>query len=145
MFFKIKIIQDLWILTDGGIVLFNRVFDPKVCVQLFGALMTALDSYSKEVMVGNEGLKSFQISNIRFTIVKKKNLLFVANSNKNVKNKKVLEVLDTISDKFFHKYSELFEKFEDWNMNINLFLDFEKEIENQLEDPVKKFWNGMIK
>lgn len=107
--------------------------------------MTALDSYSKEVMVGNEGLKSFQISNIRFTIVKKKNLLFVANSNKNVKNKKVLEVLDTISDKFFHKYSELFEKFEDWNMNINLFLDFEKEIENQLEDPVKKFWNGMIK
>jgi hypothetical protein len=141
----VKIIQDLWILTDAGIVLFNRVYDPKVCAQLFGALMTAIDSYSKNIGIGDEGLKSFDITNIRFTILKKNNLLFIANSSKKIKNKKVLEVLDIISEQFFHQYSAIFNNFDDWNMEISVFSDFEKLIEDKLEDPVKKFWDGMIK
>jgi hypothetical protein len=141
----VKIIQDLWILTDAGIVLFNRVYDPKVCAQLFGALMTAIDSYSKNVGIGDEGLQSFEISQIRFTILKRNNLLFVANSSKKIKNKRVLEVLDIISERFFHTYSAIFSKFDDWNMEISIFSDFETIIEDKLEDPVKKFWNGMIK
>ena len=141
----VKIIQDLWIFTDAGIVLFNRVYDPKVCAQLFGALMTALDSYSKNIGIGDGGIQSFEISKIRFTIVKKKNLLFVANSSKSIKNKKVLEVLNIISDRFFHKYSTLLDNFDEWNMEISKFSDFEQIIEDKLEDPVKKFWNGMIK
>ena len=141
----VKIIQDLWILTDAGIVLFNRVYDPKVCAQLFGALMTAIDSYSKNVGIGDEGLQSFEISQICFTILKRNNLLFVANSSKKIKNKRVLEVLDIISERFFHTYSAIFSKFDDWNMEISIFSDFETIIEDKLEDPVKKFWNGMIK
>ena len=141
----VKIIQDLWIFTDSGIVLFNRVYDPKVCAQLIGALMTALDSYSKNIGIGDGGIKSFEISNIRFTIVKKENLLFVANSSKNVKNKKVLDVLNIISDQFFHKYSTILDNFDEWNMEVSKFSDFEQVIEDKLEDPVKKFWDGMIK
>ena len=94
----VKIIQDLWILTDAGIVLFNRVYDPKVCAQLFGALMTAIDSYSKNIGIGDEGLQSFEISQIRFTILKRNNLLFIANSSKKVKNARKPRICKSIKN-----------------------------------------------
>jgi len=141
----VKVIQDLWILTDAGIVLFNRVYDPKVSAQLFGALMTALDSYSKEIGMGHGGINNFEIKNIRFTIIRNRNLLFVANSSKKFKEKKVLNELDKISERFITKYSEFFNDFENWNMEISMFSNFEEEIEDTLENPVKKFWNGMIR
>ena len=141
----VKVIQDLWILTDGGIVLFNRVYDPKVCAQLFGALMTALDSYSKEIGIGLGGIDSFEIKNIRFTIIRNGNLLFIANSSKKFKEKKILNELNKISERFFKKYSEILDNFENWNMEISVFSDFEEYIEDQLENPVKKFWTGMAK
>jgi len=140
-----KVIQDLWILTDGGIVLFNRVYDPKVSAQLFGALMTALDSYSREIGMGDGGLKNFEIQNIRFTIIRNKNLLFVANSSKRFKEKKVLNELDIISERFFIKYSNTFDDFENWNMEISIFSNFEEEIEDKLEDPVRQFWIRMAR
>lgn len=141
----VKVIQDLWILTDAGIVLFNRVYDPKVSAQLFGALMTALDSYSKEIGMGHGGINNFEIKNIRFTIIRNRNLLFVANSSKKFKEKKVLNELDKISERFITKYSEFFNDFENWNMEISMFSDFEEEIEDTLANPVKKFWNGMTR
>jgi hypothetical protein len=140
----VKVIQDLWILTDGGIVLFNRVYDPKVSAQLFGALMTALDSYAKEIGIGNRGLKSFELQNIRFTIIKKRNLLFVANSSKKYKEKKVMDELKKISEKFFEKYSYIFDDFDSWNMEISKFSNFESDIEDALEDSIEKFWHGML-
>ena len=140
----VKVIQDLWILTDAGIVLFNRVYDPKVCAQLFGALMTALDSYSKEIGMGHGGINNIEIKNIRFTIIRNRNLLFVANSSKKFKEKKVLNELDKISERFITKYSEFINDFENWNMEISIFSDFEGEIEDILENPVKKFWNRLI-
>ena len=141
----VKVIQDLWILTDAGIVLFNRVYDPKVSAQLFGALMTALDSYSKEIGMGQGGINNFEIKNIRFTIIRNRNLLFVANSSKKFKEKRILNELNIISERFFSKYSEIFDDFENWNMEISIFSDFEKQIEDKLEDPVRKFWIGMTR
>ncbi len=141
----VKVIQDLWILTDGGIVLFNRVYDPKVCAQLFGALMTALDSYSKEVGIGPGGIDSFEIQNIRFTITRSGNLLFIANSSKKFKQKKILNELNIISERFFNKYSEILDNFDNWNMEISVFSDFEEYIKDQLENPVKQFWTGMAR
>ena len=63
-----KVVQDLWILSDSGIVLFSRVFNPKVNEQLFGALMSALNTFANELSSG--GLSSFELSSIRFTILK---------------------------------------------------------------------------
>jgi len=107
--------------------------------------MTALDSYSKEIGMGHGGINNFEIKNIRFTIIRNRNLLFVANSSKKFKEKKVLNELDKISERFITKYSEFFNDFENWNMEISMFSNFEEEIEDTLENPVKKFWNGMIR
>ncbi len=138
-----KVVQDLWILNDSGIVLFCRVFDSKVNEQLFGALMAALSTFAKELSEG--GLSSFDLSSIRFTILKSNyndiEYLFVANSARKVKEKKVQDELSKISEGFFEKYSNVLEN---WDSDINVFSDFENVIESSLEDPIKKFWNGLV-
>ena len=129
-----KVLQDIWILNESGVVLFSRVFNPKVNEELFGALMTALNSFATELAKG--GLSSFELSSIRFTIYKDKGLIFVANSQKKVKEKKVQEELKIIANKFFAKYSDALAS---WDSDINIFLSFNKDIEESLEDTIKKF------
>lgn len=133
-----KVIQDIWILDDNGIVLFSRVFHEKVETQLFGALMSALDSFAHQL--SDEGLNNFEISNMRFTLIKKRHFLFIANSSKKFKEKKVILELNTISQKFISQYPDEF--FKEWDNDVSIFIDFKNKIESALEDPVKKFWEG---
>ena len=129
-----KIIQDIWILSEGGIVVFNRVFNPKINEQLFGALMTALNSFAEELIEG--GPMSFELSSVRYTIFKANTFLLIANSAKKIKEKSVKEELKKISEKFFSKYAKVLEN---WDYEISVFSDFEPEIEDSLEDTIKKF------
>lgn len=133
----VKAIQDLWIQRDDGIVIFSRVFHQTIEDQLFGGLMSALNSFANEIAHG--GLDSFEIKKIRFTITKKKNLLFIVNSSKKYKPKKVLTELEKIAEKFIEKYGDTV--IEEWDGDIDRYKSFEEEISNTLEDPVKKFWN----
>lgn len=129
-----KILQDIWILSEGGIVVFNRVFNPKINEQLFGALMTALNSFAEELIQG--GPMSFELSSVRYTIFKTNTFLFIANSSKKIKEKSIKEELKKVSEKFFSKYSKILEN---WDYEISVFSDFEPEIEDSLEDTIKKF------
>ena len=133
-----KVIQDIWILNDNGIVLFNRVFHEQIEAQLFGGLMSALNLFAQQLSDG--GLKNFEISDKRFTLIKKRSFLFIANSSKKFKEKKVILELEIIAQKFNNQYPDDF--FEKWDSDVNVFKDFRNEIENALEDPVKKFWEG---
>lgn len=130
----VKILQDIWILNESGIVVFSRVFNPKVNEQLFGALMTALNSFATELAKG--GLSSFELSSIRFTIYKDKGYLFVSNSARKVKEKKVQEELKIIAEKFFTKYSDILNS---WDLDLNTFSNFNEDIEESLEVTIKKF------
>jgi hypothetical protein len=133
-----KVVQDLWILEDSGIVVFSRVFNPKVNEQLFGALMTALNTFASELASG--GLTSFELSEMRFTLLKtnynSQRYLFVCNSSKKVNTKKVMDEILLIKDKFFEIYGKKLEK---WDGDVNLFSDFETQIEDSLEETIKKF------
>lgn len=129
-----KVVQDLWILSDSGIVLFSRVYDPKINEQLFGALMTALNSFAGELSSG--GLTSFELKSIRFNLIKKKKYIFVANSSRKVKEKRVFEELKRISEKFFENYGIVLEN---WDSDISIFSDFHNKIEDSLEDTIKRF------
>ena len=134
-----KILQDIWILTNSGVVLFNRVFDKNMKTQLFGALMSALNSFAEKLSDG--GLSNFELSNKRFVIMKMSGFLYVANASKKVKEKKVIEQLERVSDKFFQLYPVDWFKRE-WDNDVSVFTDFENHIEESLEDPIKKFWDG---
>ncbi len=130
-----KLIQDIWILRDSGIVVFNRVFDAHLDAQLFGGLMTSLNFFAEEISTG--GLSNFELNNKRFSIIKKKKFLFIANSSKEKKEKKVNQELQAIMIKFFQKYSD--DVLYDSGGNINKFSDFVEEIEDSLEQTIKKF------
>lgn len=113
----VKLIQDIWILRDSGIVVFHRVFNEHLDAQLFGGLMTTLNLFAEELSSG--GLSSFELSNKRFSIIKKNRYLFIANSSKDKKVKKVHQEIEAIVEKFFNKYSE--EELDDVSGNINIF------------------------
>lgn len=126
----VKVIRDIWILTESGLTIFNRVIDSRVNPQIFGALMSAINTFAETLSEG--GISNFELSNIRFTIVKQNHFLFVANSSNEVKAKKVLSELKTVSKKFFKVYPE--EVINSWNINIKVFADFRQHIVDSLEE-----------
>ena len=135
----VKIIQDLWILVEEGTVLYSRVFNEKMQNQLFGALMSALNSFASQLVDG--GLTSFELSDKKFSIVRENNILFIAGYPKKIKDKKALEELGAIKIKFIKKFDAEF--FKTWDCDVSCFEDFGKEIEEKyLEDPAVKFWEG---
>lgn len=134
-----KVLQDIYILTSSGIVLFNRVFDPQIKTQLFGALMSALNSFAENLAEG--GLSNFELSDKRFVIMKINEFLYVANSSTKVKPKRVVEQLEKVAKKFFELYPlEWFKN--EWDNEVSIFADFDKEIKDLMEDPVKSFWDS---
>lgn len=130
----------MWIVSEGGIVVFSRVYENTLDDQLFGALLTALNSFAEEI--AQDGLSNFELSDMRFTILKRAHFVFIANSDKKVKPKKVLQELRTVMDIFFNVYSK--ETLDNWDNDISIFSNFEKDIEDSLDDPIKKmekaFW-----
>lgn len=126
----VKVLRDIWILTESGLTIFNRVIDSRVNPQIFGALMSAINTFAETLSEG--GISNFELSNIRFTIVKKNHFLFVANSYNEVKPKKVLNELKVVSKKFFKVYPE--EIINNMNINIKVFADFNQYIVDSLEE-----------
>ncbi|MHA2186347.1 MAG: hypothetical protein ACXAAI_15245, partial [Promethearchaeota archaeon] len=123
----------LWILTASGTTVYSRVIDPRVNPQLFGALMSALNTFAEKLT--NEGMTNFELSNIRFSIVKQNKFLFVASSSNKIKAKKVFNEIRTVSTKFFDLYPE--EMLEKWDSNIDLFDNFLDAIKSSLENESK--------
>ncbi|MFX1329226.1 MAG: hypothetical protein ACFE91_13945 [Promethearchaeota archaeon] len=124
-----KVLQDVWIVEKSGIVIFYREFDKVVSPQLFGAMMSALNTFAEDLAEG--GMSNFELQNSRFTIIKKGKLIFIANSSKKFKQKKVNKELRKVSDKFINLYSKELENF---NGQIDAFSNFKFEIEDALED-----------
>lgn len=135
----VKVLQDIWIITDGGISCFTRVFNKNLNEQLFAALLSALNIFAEEVTQG--GLTNFEIQNNRFTIMKEKGFIFVSKSSKKIKENKVNEELEKVKKKFFDKYKGIV--LDDWDGDISIFEDFEKSIMDTLENPIKKFWHDL--
>ena len=129
----VKVLRDLWILTVSGTTVYSRVIDPRVNPQLFGALMSALNTFAQKLT--EEGMSNFELGKIRFSIVKRNKFLFVASSSNKIKAKKIFNELRNVSDKFFELYPE--EALKKWDSDVGLFDTFEDSIKNSLEDKSK--------
>lgn len=123
-----KILKDIWVLTDNGIVLFSKVFDQKVNPQLFGALMSALNKFAEALSDG--GISSFEKSDLRFVIIKRRSFLFIGSSLTKTKEKKVIDELMRISDIFFKIYAK---SLINWDNDVSVFSDFGDFIDKSLE------------
>ncbi|MFX1570059.1 MAG: hypothetical protein ACFFCV_17015 [Promethearchaeota archaeon] len=125
-----KILRDLWILTEDGLTLFSRVLNPNMGPQVFGGLMSALVTFAENLSEG--GMNKFELSSIRFNIEKKNKFLFVANTSNGVKPKKVMKELKKVSDLFFKVYPE--DLIRNWSRNIKKFSNFNEYISDSLEE-----------
>ncbi len=125
-----KVLRDLWILTEDGLTIFSRVIDPTIGPQVFGGLMSALNTFAESLAEG--GMTNFQLSSIRFTIEKSNHFLFVANASNEVKPKKVMSELKKVSKKFFKVYPE--EIIQNWSKNIKTFSNFKEFIMDSLDE-----------
>ena len=123
-----RILIDFWVLTDNGIVLYSKVSDQKVNPQLFGALMSALNQFAEKLTDG--GISNFEMSDLRFVIIKRRRFLFIGSSSNQTKEKKVVDELMLISDQFFKNYSE---QLQNWDNNVDTFSDFGDYIDKFLE------------
>ena len=132
-------LQDLWILEKSGIVIFHRVFDETVSPQMFGAMMSALNMFAEQLTEG--GLSNFELNNKRFTIIRKGELLFIANSSNKINSKKVDKQLGKVSKKFLKLYSDKLKVFKG---EIGAFSEFKDVIKDELADKTDKFWEGLI-
>ncbi len=135
----VTIMDELWIITQDGIVLFNHIYNQKVEAQLFGALLSAINTFAEEVSDG--GLSNFELSARQFILFKKNDVLFIGSANKKIKKEIISKQLESISDRFFEKYPALI-NIKDWDNDITIFESFEEEIKEIFEDSVKKFWKG---
>jgi hypothetical protein len=125
-------LQDIWILNKEGNVLFHREFDVELEAQLFGALVSAMNTFIQEI--ATQSLKSFELKNTRFSFIAEKDFLFITSSSKKCKSKKILQQLETIKKKFFKSFPDSF--FQNWDQDISCFARFKDEINNYLETPV---------
>ncbi|MFX0026114.1 MAG: hypothetical protein ACFE8M_06840 [Candidatus Hermodarchaeota archaeon] len=137
-----KIIKDFWVLKSTGVTLYSRVMDEaKLDPQLFGALMSALNTFAEKLSDG--GISNFEMRNMRFVVVRRRDFLFVGTALNKIKEKKVIEELKVISDKFFDVYPA--DVLLNWDGDINIFSNFGQFIENSLEKSIGKlketFWS----
>ena len=131
----VKIIRDLWILIEDGRVLFDRVFEEILHPDMFGSFMSAINMFAKE-LTGKDGISSIVIADKVYTLYKKRNIIFIGNSAKNMKEKKIIAELDEISKKFFATYSSSI--LEDFDGNVEIFKKFSEIIDDSLESPIDR-------
>ena len=109
--------------------------------QLFGALMSALNTFAEKLSKG--GISNFEMRNMRFIVIRRRDYLFVGTALNKIKEKKVVEELKVISDKFFDVYPS--DLLLNWDGDINFFSNFGQFIENSLEKSIDKlkeaFWS----
>ena len=128
--------------TSTGITLYSRVMDEeRLNPQLFGALMSALNTFAEKLSDG--GISNFEMRNMRFVVVRRRDFLFVGTALNKIREKKVVEELKVISDKFFDVYPS--GVLLNWDGDINIFSNFGQFIESSLEKPIDKlkeaFWS----
>ena len=129
-----KLLEDIWIMMNDGTVLFKRVFEEKLNEQLFGGFMSALETFASQL--DEHGLSSFEIGQKKFILKKHNNMYFVSNFDKKVNLKKAAAELEHVADEFLAVYEVELLSFRG---NVEIFKEFEKKIQDSLEDVVGKF------
>ena len=97
--------------------------------------MSALNTFAEKLSDG--GITNFELSNLKFIVVKRRDFLFIGSTSTKIKEKKAEEELKKIGDLFFKNYPQ--ELLERWDNDVSIFSDFGSAIESSLEkDPTEK-------
>ena len=129
-----KVLRDLWILLENGMVIYNHTFETSMDPQLFGGFMSAIQTVAMQL--GGDGLSTLELASRTFYFAKSGQLLFIATVDRNIKPKRAQEELRSIVHQFFALYSD--DRITNWRGNLSEFDVFKHQIEQSFEDPVTK-------
>ena len=101
----IESIQDLWILTRDGIVIFEHIVSEEISPDLFGAMISALNTFAVELSEG--GISSFKLQNHQFILIKKEGLIFIAKTLQKYQADKVKDELNELAVRFFNMFPDI--------------------------------------
>ena len=127
----VKILENIWIVTTTGSVIYHRKYDPVIDEQLFGAIISSLNTFAEKGLF-EDSISNFVISDKILYLKKKNNILFVTDTSEKKKEKKLIKELDKVIEKFFNLFPPNI--FINWDGDINKFESFEKEIEESLKE-----------
>ena len=127
----VKILENIWIVTTTGSVIYHRKYDPVIDEQLFGAIISSLNTFAEKGLF-EDSISNFVISDKILYLKKKNNILFVSDISEKKKEKKLIRELDKVIEKFFNLFPPNI--FINWDGDINKFESFEKEIEESLKE-----------
>ena len=127
-----NILKDILIITESGKVIASKIQNPQIEDQLFGMLVSALNSFTKEIT--KENLNYVEFNNLRFDFLRKDQFIFVASSFTRVKHKKAVRTLKKLSELFFEKYPE--KLISTWDGSLNIFQDVDTYINKSIDEVV---------
>jgi len=136
----IKHLRDLWILKDCGILIFSKVQHHHTDDQCLGGLTSALYYFTQKGL--HEKLERFTTDKHEYILVEKEHLLFLATFPPKIRDKTALHELHFVADKFLKNYPK--DIIEEWDHNMNLFIDFDKVIRPKSEilgEFISTLWN----
>lgn len=136
----VKNIQDLWIVTKGGQLLFKRVFDESVNSVLFSGFMSAINAFTSQMTKDHNSLSNFELGDKKFFISSTDALMFICNADPKVKSKHITKNLQEVVNLFSSAYSN--EIIENWDGESSFFISFESQITNYIESPMDKMKNS---
>ncbi|HEY0088377.1 MAG TPA: hypothetical protein VGB37_06015 [Candidatus Lokiarchaeia archaeon] len=131
-----NVIRDFWILSKSGLTIYHHQFTKQLDEQIIGGFLFAIEKFGEKI--AQSELKSFEFKSIKFILIKEKDILFIANYAKHVKDEKIIDELKRVSNIFFKSYSNIIDN---WNGDLNVFADFEEKIRDSLEKRFEDtFW-----
>ena len=119
-----KILQDIWIIYQGGSVIFKEVIDSEVNTQIFGGYISALTTFATQITA--KGMSAFEVGDKNFIIQNEGKLMFIANYPSNLDRKAANKELEGLIKKFQKLYPK--DIFEHWNGDVSIFDYFKTQI-----------------
>ena len=123
-------IDEIWIVEPRGITIFNISKEDNIDPVLIGGFFASLQTFIHEI--GEKELNALALGGSQIVLYKGTNeFLFIARSQKNVKQKTIQNHLKTVEKRFFKRYKKTLE---DWDGESGQFRIFESDVEDIFKD-----------
>ena len=136
-------LDNVWIISNEGKIIFQRIITPQIQTDFFGKFISALSLFVCDF--NEEGLINFELDDNWYLIDKTEKLLFIANYRSKIFYKNISIELHEIKTKFVHTYPKCL--WEQWNGDSSFFDSFNSKIEennDQFKGKLKREYDNSI-
>lgn len=112
------VLEELWIVEQTGLTLYNQAVETNVNSQLFGSFMAAVNQLASQLGQGKFDSVDFGDYKLTFTHCADTNVMIIARSDPKVKDARIRAYLGKIREDFIVKFCETLKE---WDGNVDVF------------------------